>query len=193
MTITAFQVIRRNFWYILCPMLYTLAYPEISAEHRALIDTIRNAHDACNADIIAPHVTLAFGAGGIEETLYKSHVSAIARQTRTIPFHIRYAGIGHDPDKGLFHVFLIPDEGYSALSRLHDRLYTHVLTDHLRLDLPFVPHITVATTDSGHAAKRLAADLNDTHLSIAGYIRTLDVIWDDGTAITPLGSYPLAA
>src|SRR5262245_22726723 len=52
-------------------------------------------------------------------------------------------------------VFLVPDEGNSALSLLHDQLYTGPLVSHLRLDLQYVPHITIGTLSDREKAKRL--------------------------------------
>jgi hypothetical protein len=51
------------------------------------------------------------------------------------------------------YVFPVPDEGYSALSLLHDRLYSGPLVRCLRLDLMYVPHITIGTCAGRYEAK----------------------------------------
>jgi hypothetical protein len=41
-------------------------------------------------------------------------------------------------------VFLMAQRGAASVKALHDRLYTRSLRPHLRRDLPYEPHITVA-------------------------------------------------
>ena len=49
-----------------------------------------------------------------------------------------------DVFSSLTHLFLVPNEGCSAFVILHDPLYTGSLTDSLRLDIPFISHLTIA-------------------------------------------------
>jgi len=41
-------------------------------------------------------------------------------------------------------VFLMASRGAASIKELHDRLYTRSLRQHLRDDLPYEPHITLA-------------------------------------------------
>jgi hypothetical protein len=43
---------------------------------------------------------------------------------------------GADDEDETAYVFSVPDEGFSAVSILHDRLYTGILAPFLRLDIP---------------------------------------------------------
>jgi len=73
------------------------------------------------------------------------------------------------------YVFLVPDDGYAAISKLHDRLYTGPLAPSLRLDFPYVPHITIGAKQSRVEAKKLCEILNEQHLEISGVINTITV------------------
>lgn len=77
---------------------------------------------------------------------------------------------------------MIPDEGFGAIVRLHDRLYSGPLAPELRLDLAYIPHVTVAR----HADPRLpalAGGLNTEGFAIAGARDTLDLVAREDGAI----------
>ena len=155
--------------------LYTLAYPTLAPADRAFIDHIRNEHDLPYRDVVKPHFTMVFSCSDLNEQDYQSHVREVSRLAMPIAFHCRYAMLGADGEAPLAYVFLVPDEGFSALSLLHDRLYTGLLASKLRLDLEFIPHITIATLEDRAFAKGLCDRLNDSGLSIAGSVDSLTV------------------
>jgi hypothetical protein len=99
--------------------------------------------------------------------------------------------IGADDLEATAYVFLVPDEGYSQLSLLHDRLYTGVLAPHLRLDLPFIPHITIGTLSDRHLAKKLCDALNAQRLSIVGSVDALTVGEFANGKVLSVQSFPL--
>lgn len=49
------------------------------------------------------------------------------------------------------------------------------LSAHLRLDLPYIPHITIGTLAERHAAKQLCDQLNRAGLGIHGSVNSLTV------------------
>ena len=121
------------------PPLYTLAYPLLSQADREFIDSYRSEHDAAFRDVVAPHFTMLFGCDQIAESQYKEHVRSVAARSKPVSFVCRYAMVCNDVSNENFYVFLVPDEGYSALSLLHDELYRGPLAPFLRLDAPYVP------------------------------------------------------
>ena len=154
--------------------LYTIAYLSVNTPAQAFIDGFRCQHDP-QVNLVAPHFTLVFGCTAIPEAAYLGHVAALARHAQPIRFHCRHAMLhAGEPGAGA-HVFLVPDEGNSAIARLHDRLYTGVLAPHLRLEIPYVPHITIASTPGIGAAKALCDGLNQAGLDIEGQVRSLTV------------------
>lgn len=86
-----------------------------------------------------------------------------------------------DPDfMGYANVFMIPDEGFSKLVKLHDVFYTGPLAPELRLDIPFVPHIGIASDPSAVECKKLVDRLNKQGFEIDGKVERLDIIEFDG-------------
>jgi 2'-5' RNA ligase len=154
--------------------LYTIACPQVDASAKAFIDGLRRQHDP-QVDTVAPHFTLVFGCTALPQADYLAHVAAVASHVRPIHFHCRHATLHAGGPDGMAHVFLVPDEGHSAIALLHDRLYTGVLAAHLRLDIPYVPHITVAATRDVAAAKALCDALNERGIDIAGQLQHLTV------------------
>ena len=93
--------------------------------------------------------------------------------------------------KWRLYVFLVPDEGCSGLSLPHDRLYTGALSAHLRLDLPYIPHITIGTLAERHAAKQLCDQLNRAGLGIHGSVNSLTVGTFANGKVNNLASFEL--
>lgn len=153
--------------------LHTIAYPELAHEDLAFIEEFRSVHD--RRIVIAPHFTLVFGSSRVGEADYTSHVASIAAATEPIEFRCRYAMLGADHEGSSGYVFLVPDEGFAAIASLHDRLHTGVLVSELRLDLPYVPHVTIGVTSTRMRAKQLCDDLNAHALDIRGSIRAVTV------------------
>lgn len=83
--------------------------------------------------------------------------------------------VGNDGSNDNFYVFLVPDEGYSGISKIHDRLYRGVLASYLRLDIPYVPHIGIATMTDAKRVKALCDQINSTNIVIHGQIDSISV------------------
>lgn len=171
--------------------LYTVAYLDVDAPAEAFLEGFRREHDP-QVDVVAPHFTLVFGCNTLPEAVYSDHVGAIARATTAIRFHCRYAMLGADDLNDWAYVFLVPDEGNSEISLLHDRLYTGVLAQHLRLEFPYIPHITIGATQNRKSAKSLCDSLNHAGVDLEGQLRSLTVgVLRDGK-VHPLAEHRLA-
>ena len=140
--------------------LFTLAYPKLSDQDLEFIDTFRRRHDRQH-QVVRAHFTLAFGCSEIDERAYVEHVEQVALLWRPIPFVCRYAMLGADARSEHAHVFLVPDEGYSSICRLHDDVYRRALAPFLRLDIAYVPHITLGTSADRAAMKAYCDELNE--------------------------------
>jgi hypothetical protein len=99
--------------------------------------------------------------------------------------------LGADDEAERAYVYLVPDEGYSGLSRMHDDLYGGCLRKLLRLDIPFVPHITLGSMADRAAAKRLCDDLNRSGLEIGGSVNALTVAMLQDEKIRDLARFAL--
>ena len=171
--------------------LYTVAYPELNARDRAFIDDFRLRHHRHVGPLVAPHYTLVYGCAAVPETDYLRHAQAVAAGTSAIAFCCRYAMLGADDEDDTAYVFLVPDAGYAQISLLHDRLYTGPLANQLRLDLPYIPHITVGRLDSRVEAKALCDELNRRGLEIHGALGALTVGAIRDGVFTELATYTM--
>jgi hypothetical protein len=157
------------------PTLYTVSYPEVSLEASSFMEQFRHAHDLPYRDVVVAHFTMVFGCKTIELPDYTRHIAAVATQSKSIRFSCKYAMLGTDDLDDSAYVFLVPDEGYSSISLLHDRLYTGLLQPFLRLEVPFIPHITIGTLKDRAAAKALCDELNRSGVHIEGSLRALTI------------------
>lgn len=169
--------------------LYTLCYPKLTSEDRRFIDEYRNEYDIPFRDVVAPHFTMVFGCAEVSESVYREHVHGVAQSQGVIRFTCRYAMPANDDSNNNYYVFLVPDEGYSELSKLHDQLYRGVLAPYLRLDIPYVPHIGIATIPDAPQIKALCDGLNSSGVIVSGEIDTISVCSYDGSKITDLETF----
>jgi len=90
-------------------------------------------------------------------------------------------------------VFLVFAEGGNAITELHDHLYAGALHPHLRDDIPFVPHITIAAMSSMVACEQLARDLRERAQGICGVIDRLDLVDLGRSRVHSIEGFALAA
>lgn len=155
--------------------LYTIAYPVISKKDAEFIRAFRARHDQLRAQMIQPHFTLVFGCVKVPSADFIAHSGRIAGHASAIRFCCRYAMVSGSDKEEAAQVHLVPEEGYSAISRLHDKLYTGPLAAELALNIPYVPHITIGSLSTRKAAKELCDQLNEKGLDIRGSIAALTV------------------
>ncbi len=139
-----------------------------------------------------PKFTLVFPGADMEPAAFAAHISGLAEDVPRIRFHLRSALVVPEPTVRRFHVFLIPDEGFGAILRLHDRLHSGPVEACLRPGTPYLPHITIATTSDFGSARKIAASLNAHDISIQGVIETLEVERRDGEVIKTISEIHLA-
>jgi len=155
------------------PTLYTVAYPDCAAQDLHGVDRWRAAHDPAGHALVRPHFTLVFACDAVDPATYLAHVASVATRTAPVAFHCRYAMLGADAISPRAHAYLVPDEGYAALSLLHDALYSGPLQDQMRLDLPYTPHITVGTFESAMQARQWCTERNQAGVSLPGRVAAL--------------------
>ncbi len=170
-----------------------VSYPTLSSEDFDWIQSIRRQHDHLFFDVVAPHFTIVFPTDDVEESILIEHVTQNLCTVTAFDFVCRCAILGDLSYMEHAHIFLVPDEGFSNLVRLHDQLYTGVLKTQLRLDLPYIPHIGVASIANVSAGKVLVDQLNCEEFELRGRVDTLDVIGYDGEKTWGIQSYSLSA
>ena len=139
-----------------------------------------------------PYFTLVFPGAQMEPAAFAALVRAQAEAIPRIRFHLRSALVVAEHSVHRFHVFLVPDEGFGAILKLHDALHAGPIEACLRADTPYLPHITVATSADFTAARKIAAQLNAGGIDIPGVIENLEVERRVGEVIRKVAEIPLA-
>jgi len=167
-----------------------VAYPELAPADHAWIERLRQRHDP-NFRLVAPHWTLIFPTAALDPAAIERHIAQVAAGFAPFAFELRCALVVRDAFSALSHLFLVPDAGFGQLVRLHDALYGGVLADQLRLDVPYIPHITIGAFDNAHACKAVADTLNQGGLAISGRVERLSILAVEPEHVTLAGTIPL--
>lgn len=161
-------------------------YPTLSEKDNDFIRCFRREHDLSFCDVVEHHFTIVFGISGIPMESYAEHVRNRLLGQRSINFICRYAALGDDSESEDYYVFLTPDEGLSDICRLHDRLYTGELKRFHRVEIPYIPHIGIATLPDAAKIQSLCDELNSDSLTIAGTLDSATICEYDGTRVVDL-------
>lgn len=168
---------------------YLVAYPSLTRQDRAWIASYRDRHDLLFRNIIQPHFTIVFGGVLLPEETIAAEAGRLLKGVRAIPFELVLATVNKDSFASVFHEFLVPERGYAAIALLHDRLYSGVFREFLRLDIDYIPHIGVGNDPSGDVVKSRVDTLNKSGISIRGTIETVDLIGLVEDRVVPLTSF----
>lgn len=103
------------------------------------IEAFRRRHDPAAA-LIAAYLSLVFPFPTAHSLLQvETHVRRVVSRWPPIP--VTFRGVRTHANEFLF---LMAARGAASIGALHDRLYTRSLAPHLRRDLPYEAHITLA-------------------------------------------------
>ncbi len=171
---------------------YLVAYPNVSAQDRAWIESYRRRYDLLYRDVIEPHFTLVFGGVMLSEATIASEAERLLDGVKSIQFELALATINRDSFHPVFHEFLVPEKGYAAITLLHDRLYSGAFRSFLRLDIGYIPHIGVGNNQSAELIKGRVDALNQRGLSIAGTIEAIDMIGLHENRVSALRQFRLS-
>jgi 2'-5' RNA ligase len=162
--------------------LVVLAFPEISQKDFEFIQSFRKTNDRYYP-IVNPHFTLVFPAYEINENEFVDHIVKTAADFKKIEFSLNCAITVKDSFSEFWDIFLIPEKGNSAIIKLHDAFYRGPLITHLRIDIPFIPHMGIGNDVDPFHCINLARDLNDSDIAIPGIISGLSIGHYDGTKV----------
>jgi 2'-5' RNA ligase len=103
------------------------------------VEAFRARHDPM-AGLIPAHVSLVFPfATALTRLQIATHVQRVVSRWPPVPTTFRRPRLEANE-----FVFLMAARGAASIKGLHDRLYTRSLAPHLRRELPYEPHITIA-------------------------------------------------
>lgn len=171
--------------------LLVVGYPQLTETAYTWVQRIRQQHDP-QYSLVAPHFTLVFPVTTVPQNDLIAHVTARSKHTAAFPFTIRCVIVVKDLFSPLTHLFLVPDEGFAEIVKLHDAFYTDVLADALRLDIPFTPHITIGANEDAQVCKALADDINHQDIRVQGQIGALDIVLYENKTVTSVKRITLA-
>jgi hypothetical protein len=172
--------------------LHVIAYPELERTDYEMIQSCRREHNSLY-NIIGPHFTIVFAVADMPAADFITEIKKQAANLSAINFSLRCATINKDSFSNNYDAFLVPDEGFSHVSKLHDRLYSDKLAHHHRLDISYIPHISIANSTDPKVIKKLVDEWNEKEFSIKGIMSSLDIINYENRVITTVESILLEA
>jgi 2'-5' RNA ligase len=152
------------------------------------IEAFRQKHDPA-ASLIGAHLSLVFPFPTAHSRLQvETHIRRVVSRWPQIP--VTFGRVRTHANEFLF---LMASRGNASITALHDKLYTRSFQPHLRRDLPYEPHITLARYAGldrleaalGEAGDAFRDEFTDTLREV-----TLLSVGSDGK-IDPLKSIPL--
>jgi 2'-5' RNA ligase len=155
--------------------LLAVAYPELNEKDYQLIESYRREHDTLY-EIIRTHFTLVFPVKDFSEKIFTAEIKNQLKGIDPFSFFIRSATINKDAFTENYYAFLVPDEGHSNIIKMHDKLYSGRLFPYQRLDIDFIPHITIGNSTNIMACKKMVDDWNSGDFEISGRITSLDIV-----------------
>ena len=158
--------------------LLVIAYPEITDRDYNCIQEFREHHDELYYHVVEPHFTLVFPLRKKVKWETEAFIAEIRKQIRGVQafeFCIRCATLNKDAFSDYYHAFLVPDEGYSKIVKLHDRLYADKLFPQRALFVDFVPHIGIGNAKDPLKCVEMVDSWNNHEFTVEGRVTALDV------------------
>ena len=152
------------------------------------VEAFRRRHDPM-AGLIPAHLTLVFPfPTALTRLQVQTHVQRVVSRWPPVP--VAFRRVRTEANEFLF---LMAQRGAASIKGLHDRLYTRSLQPHLRRDLPYEPHITIARhADYQRLQEALAEAEEEFGGEYTDVLREVNVlaVAPDGK-ITPLTTFAL--
>lgn len=168
-----------------------LAYPDIDQSDYDWIQGVRKNHDKRYFNVVEPHFTLVFSTDKLSLNDFTQHVKEKIEGFQAFEISLDSAKVVEDDSKEFFHEFLIPSKGFDVINRIHDKLYTGVLETELRLDIPFIPHVGIGTSNEQQEADKVVSMVMQEQRPIIGAISKITIVEFDGKKVTDLQTITL--
>jgi 2'-5' RNA ligase superfamily len=165
--------------------LHVVAYPELAASDFEMIQAFRKDYNSLY-NVIGPHFTIVFSVPDMPYGDFATEVTKQAQRVAEIRFCFRCAVVNKDSFSNNYDAFLVPDEGFSQIVRLHDKLYSDKLAHHHRLDISYIPHLSIANSPDATAIKKIVDHWNEQGNCIEGIISALDIVNYENRVITTM-------
>lgn len=163
--------------------LLVLSFPELEKKHYDWIQALRHTYDELYYKVVEPHFSVVFSVSGFDKIEFIHEIQEKSKGIRPIDFLIKCAVVVKDTFGVDWHTLLVPDTGYSEIVKLHDKVYSGILSKELRLDIPFIPHVGIGNSKDPLLCKKLADEINSQAISIKGKLKELDVVWYENNKV----------
>ena len=167
--------------------LAIVAYPTLAEDDRQWIEAFRAKHDPQSTRLPA-HFTLVFPVDTTPRIL-AAELRVVAESTQPISFALRRTEVVRDVTGNGAHIFLVPDDGRTEIQALHDRLYAGALRPHLRVDIPFIPHITIGAVPDLPSSEQLASELRWGSRIVRGSVSSMELVDVEQPLVRTVTSY----
>lgn len=167
------------------------AYPRLKKSDYKIIQDFRKENDELYYLIAEPHIAFVFPIDKIEKDQFISEIFDKSKGVKQIDFEIKCVTVNKDAFLDYYHLLLVPDKGYSKIVKLHDKLYSDILFNHLRLDIDFIPHMGIANSKDKYKVKNWADNWNYKEFTINGLIDSLTVVDYTNNILTDLDKIKL--
>ncbi len=167
-----------------------LAYPDVSRSDYEWIQSIRKQHDK-QFTMVEPHFTIVFPTTKLSESEILEHVKSIRFTLKPLDFTLAKAIVEENVYPKYFQVHLVAAEPIAEIIKLHDLLYVGALASELRTDVPYVPHITIASSEAKDVMQKLADKINSKDINISSKVNKITVSSFDGTKVVDIGQFQL--
>ncbi|MFC2042711.1 2'-5' RNA ligase family protein [Chloroflexota bacterium] len=156
--------------------LLVVAYPEIAQYDYDEIQAYRLVHDGLYFGVVEPHFTIVFPVFDWDTEAFVVEVSKQARGIQSFDFTLRSAVLNKDAFNDYYHAFLVPDEGYGQIVRLHDQMFADKLFPQRVLTVDFIPHIGIGNSLDPLACLAMVREWNNQDFAISGRVSAVYII-----------------
>lgn len=169
-----------------------ISYPELSLSDYNRIQNYRRVNDPLYYSVVEPHFTFVFPVFDIEQEVFLQEATSLLKGVKKIDFTLRCATINKDAFSDYFHILLIPEEGYSKIVKLHDRLYSGLFKNNLRLEIDFIPHIGIGNSLDKFACKQMVDEWNSQDFALSGTIASMSIIKYENNQVSTIKELTLS-
>ena len=173
-------------------MLYVLLYPRFSDQAALEIERFRNEFDRHRAKMIRAHITLVFGVTGIGDGALLDRTQRVC--TAMKPFDIAFTRVEQVFDKldQTYKLFLLPSIAeQDAIIAMYRSFYGGPLAAELRKDIPFRPHMTIATCANALSVEVAVREAQCFRLPMSARVTSVAIVKRDGDRIEEIADVPL--
>lgn len=155
------------------------------------VEAFRRLHEPSRAGLVPAHVTLVFGVAAGDGSALVRHAADCAAASCPIDLSFDAVRDFSEPGDAGFKLFVMVGQGREALCALHRALYRGQLAGQRRDDLPFEPHMTVASCSDRHALDRARSGSTGLGLPLAGRVDSIVVAALERDGLHGIAQLPL--